>query len=92
MAYQLSQLGHVEQGKVVEISLDYAASVKVMDNANYFSFKKGGKYKYLGAYVKTSPYQVVIPYSAKWYVVFELDGSADKVASSVKVLPNSAFK
>ena len=92
MPYQLSELGHVDQGKVVEISLNYAASIKVMDTTNYYSFKKGGKYKYIGEYVDKSPYQITIPYPARWYVVLELDGLAAKVASSVKILPSSALK
>ena len=92
MAYQLCELGQVDQGKIVEISLDYSASIKIMDHTNYYNFKKGGKHKFIGGYIEKSPYEVVIPYASRWFAVFDIDGLAEKVCSGVRILSSSSKK
>jgi len=39
MQYQFYDLGNVERGKIVEVTLGYAANVRIMDSSNYSSFK-----------------------------------------------------
>jgi len=86
MQYQLYDLGNAERGKVVEVTLGYAANVRIMDSSNYSSFKNGRKHTYIGGYVKRSPYKATLPRTARWYVVVDLGGHAGKVSSSVRVL------
>lgn len=87
MQYQYYDLGNVEKGKIVEITLGYAANVRIMDSSNYSSFKNGRKHHFIGGYVKRSPYKAVLPRSGHWYVVVGLGGYAGKVKSGVRVLP-----
>jgi hypothetical protein len=86
MQYQLYDLGNVERGKIVEVTLGYAANVRIMDSSNYSSFKNGRRHKYIGGYVKRSPYKATLPNTAHWYVVVDLGGYSGKVSSSVRVL------
>jgi len=85
--YQYHDLGNIKQGNIVEVTLGYAANVKIMDSSNYASYKKGAKHRYIGGYVKRSPYKVSIPNSGHWYVAVDLGGHAGKVSSSVRILP-----
>lgn len=87
MQYQFYDLGNVEQGKIVEVTLGYAANVRIMDSSNYSSFKNGRRHQFIGGYVKQSPYKVTLPHSSRWYVVVDLGGYAGKVKSAVRVLP-----
>ncbi len=87
MQYQFYDLGNVERGKIVEVTLGYAANVRIMDSSNYSNFKNGRRHQFIGGYVKKSPYKVTLPNSAHWYVVVDLGGYAGKVKSAVCVLP-----
>ena len=87
MQYQYYDLKTVEKGKIIEVSLKYAANVRIMDSTNYQHYKNGKKYQYMGGYVKRSPYKVQVPRTAHWYVVVDLGGYAGKIGSAVRVLP-----
>lgn len=87
MQYQYYDLGSVDQGKIIEVTLGYAANVRIMDSSNYSSYKSGRKHNFLGGYVKKSPYKVMIPHTGHWYVVIDLGGYAGKIKSGVRVLP-----
>jgi hypothetical protein len=39
MQYQYYDLENVEKGKIVEVTLGYAANVRIMDSSNYSKFK-----------------------------------------------------
>jgi len=41
MQYQFYDLGHIERGKIFEVSLGYVANVRIMDSSNYSIFKNG---------------------------------------------------
>lgn len=87
MQYQYYDLKNVERGRIIEISLKYAANVRVMDSSNYQKFKAGKRYQYIGGYVRNSPYKVTVPKTAHWYVVIDLGGYSGKIGSAVRVLP-----
>jgi hypothetical protein len=87
MQYQYYDLGNVETGKIVEVTLGYAANVRIMDSSNYSNFKAGRRHRFIGGYVTRSPYKVTLPHSGHWYVVIDLGGYAGKIKSAVRVLP-----
>ena len=86
MQYQFYDLKNVPAGKIVEVQLGYAANVRVMDRTNYLKFKAGTRYKFMGGYVKQSPFRAEIPRTGHWYVVVDLGGYSGKVKSAVRVL------
>lgn len=87
MQYQYYDLGSISAGNIVEVTLGYAANVRIMDSSNYSSFKAGRKHRFIGGHVTRSPYKATIPQSGRWYVVVDLGGYAGKVKSGVRVLP-----
>ncbi len=87
MEFQQYDLGQVQAGRIVEVTLGYAANVKIMDSFNFSSYKRGGAHRFIGGYVTESPYKASIPNSGHWYVTIDLGGHAGKISSSVQVLP-----
>lgn len=87
MQYQYYDLGTVSAGKIVKVTLGYAANARIMDSSNYSSFKAGRSHRFIGGYVKRSPYKATLPKNAHWYVVIDLGGYAGKIKSAVSVLP-----
>ena len=87
MEFQQYDLGQVKSGSIVEVTLEYAANVRIMDSFNFSSYKRGDRCRFIGGYVTKSPYKASIPNSGHWYVAIDLGGHAGKISSSVKVLP-----
>lgn len=87
MQHQLYDLKTVEKGSIIEVTLGYAANVRIMDSSNYSKYKSGRRHQYLGGYVKSSPFRQTVPRTTHWYVAVDLGGHAGKISSSVRVLP-----
>lgn len=80
-------LGFLEEGTRVAVSLDTAANVCVLDTANYMSYESGYSFQYLGGYVTHSPYYATIPKYGHWHVAIDLGGYGGYIGSSVKIIP-----
>ncbi len=87
MEHQYYDLHQLRGGEVVEVQLANAANVRLMDSSNYSSYKRGGQHRFIGGYVKQSPYKMTVPNSGHWYVAVDLGGHAGTIRSSVRVLP-----
>lgn len=83
-------LGQLNSGQIVEVTLSgSAANVRLMDSSNFSSFKAGRQHRYVGGLVKQSPYRMQIPSSGWWYVTVDMNGFRGTVRSSARVLPGA---
>ena len=83
-------LGNLEKGRIVEITLQgSAANVQLLDNANFSSYKNGKNYRYIGGLAKRSPVRLQTTHSGHWHVAIDLRGLRGNVRSSVRVLPQA---
>ncbi len=90
MKYTVYNLGNLEKGNIVEVTLKgNAANVLLLNSSNYNNYKNGRRYKYYGGYVKSSPYRIVVPSNGIWFVVINLGGYGGQVRSAVRVLPGA---
>ena len=89
MNFSYYDLGHLDKGEIVEVRLTAAANVRLMDSSNYNSYKNGRRHRYYGGYVKQSPFKIVVPNSAHWFVTIDLGGYAGSLKHNVRVLPGA---
>jgi len=83
-------LGHLDRGQIVEVSLSgNAANVRLMDNTNFSNYKAGRRHKYFGGHATRSPVKLTVPNSGYWHVAIDLGGYKGTVKSSVRVLPGA---
>jgi len=81
-------LGTLNKGRIVEITLQgNAANVQLLDSSNFSNYKNGRQYRYIGGLAKQSPVRLQTTHSAHWYVAVDLRGMKGSVRSSVRVLP-----
>jgi hypothetical protein len=71
----------------IEVTLDHAANVLVLDASNFASYKNGQQYRYFGGHAKVSPFIVRPPQAGHWHVVINLGGYAGTVKASVRIVP-----
>lgn len=80
-------LGEIEGGKVVEVSLNCVANVRLMDSVNFAKYAGGLKYEYRGGMVTESPYLTRIPADGYWHLVVDMHELKGSVKASARVLP-----
>ncbi|MGV3612243.1 MAG: DUF1883 domain-containing protein [Fluviicola sp.] len=87
MKFQQYDLGQLNKGETVEITLEgNAANVKLMNPSNFQSYKNDRDHKYYGGYITQSPYRIFVPYSGHWIITIDLGGYAGNVSSVVRVI------
>lgn len=72
--------------EVIEVTLDNAANVLLLDPANYDHYRQGRQYRYRGGYARTSPVKIAPPHAGKWHLVIDLGGAPGVVRASARVL------
>lgn len=73
-------------GDIVEVTLDTAANVRLMDPTNFLYYRNGRKYKYTGGLAGPPKFTISPPSKGRWHVVIDLAGFAGNVNASVKVI------
>lgn len=90
MQFQKYDLGQLQKGQIVVVTLKgSAANVRLMDSSNFQNYKSGRRHKFYGGYVTRSPYRVSVPNNGHWYVAIDLGGYSGRISSSVNVLPGA---
>jgi hypothetical protein len=82
--YNLKQLS---RGQIVEVELDHAANVLLLDSSNFNSYRNGRRHTYYGGYVTRSPFHIAVPRNGHWHVAIDLGGASGRTRSGVRVLP-----
>ncbi|MGK3962061.1 DUF1883 domain-containing protein [Sorangium sp. So ce118] len=75
---------------IIEVKLDSAANVRLLDYSNFQSYRMGRAYRCVGYYVKKSPFHLRPSRSGHWYVVIDLGGYAGTIRAVVRVLHGAA--
>jgi hypothetical protein len=86
MNFLHNDLGHLNGGEVVVVSLDHAANVRLMDASNFQSYRQGGRHRYFGGEARQSPVRLRVPQSGPWHVTIDLGGRAGTIRAGVRVI------
>jgi len=81
--YDLGQLG---PGQVVEVTLNIAANVQLLDTSNFNLYRNGGSFRYFGGHKTSSPCRIPVPAPGHWHLVIDLGGASGDLRSEVRVL------
>jgi hypothetical protein len=86
MNFLHNDLGLLSDHAIVEVTLDSAANVKLMDSHNFSAYRRGGRHEYFGGYVTQSPFRLAVPRLGHWHVAIDLGGYGGSVRAGVRVL------
>jgi uncharacterized protein DUF1883 len=73
-------------GDVIEVILDRAANVQLLDPENYANYANGRGYRYRGGYATTSPVRLDVPRAGTWHVVIDHGGGAGQVRAVAQLV------
>ena len=71
---------------VIEVTLDHAANVQLMDASNYQNYQSGREYRYHGGHVKNTPFRIRPPHQGHWHLVIDLGGYPGTVRAAARLL------
>ncbi len=80
-------LGNLEKGSAVVVTLNNQANVQLMTNSEYNNYKAGRRYRYHGGRVTKSPFRILVPSSSHWIVAIDLGGYSGQISASIAVQP-----
>ena len=90
MQFTKYDFGHLEKGRIIEITLQgSAANVQLMDSSNFNNYKNGRRYRYVGGLAKQSPIRLATTHAAHWYLAIDMRGLVGSVRTSARVLPQA---
>jgi hypothetical protein len=93
MQFTHYNLGHVERGSVVVVTLSgSAANVRLMDGSNFSSYRSGRQHRYIGGLAKRSPVRLQVPHSGMWHVAVDMQGLRGSVRSGIQVIRGDALR
>ncbi|MDR3295184.1 MAG: DUF1883 domain-containing protein [Clostridiales Family XIII bacterium] len=87
MKYLAYDLGTAEPGDTVEVTLGYAANVRILNSDNYALYKENAAHRFTGGFIERSPYKFVIPEAGQWYVTIDSGSYFGKIKALVKLKP-----
>jgi len=87
-------LGSLQGGTVIQVTLSAMANVYLLDQKNFGRYYNGNDFYYQGGgLARRSPYRVTVPSTGTWHVVVDLACGGSSVHSSVEVIkPQEAAK
>lgn len=86
-------LGYIERGSIVEVTLQgSAANVRLMDSSNFSAYRSGRQHRYHGGLAQRSPVRLQVPNSGTWHVAVDMQGLRGTVRSGIRVIPGAALR
>jgi hypothetical protein len=83
-------LGSLDRGQIVEVSLNVAANVQLLDTANFDQYRSGGSFQYVGGQINRSPARLPVPAPGHWHLAIDLGGASGNLRSEVRILGGHA--
>lgn len=81
-----NDLGVLNGGELVEVTLSSQANVKLMDSSNFSSYQCGSQHRYFGGHITRSPYRVQVPNAGHWHLAIDLGGYGGSVRAGVRLI------
>lgn len=88
-----SDLGNLNRGDVVEVTLSgSAANVRLLDSSNFSRYQRGQQHRYHGGLARQSPVRIGVPSSGRWHLAVDMQGLRGTTRAGVRVIPGSALR
>jgi len=72
---------------LVEVTINRAANVQLLDDRNYEDYRAGKTFHYHGGHATHSPVRLQPPRQGHWHIVVDLGGGPGSVRAAVRVIP-----
>lgn len=76
----------LEEGDIVVVECDHQCNVMLTDDANFQSYRRGGRFEYFGGHYKMLPARIAVPRNGHWNVTIDLGGRPANIRYNISYL------
>jgi hypothetical protein len=80
---------HLHEGDVVVVDCDHQCNVRLMDDSDFASFRRGGRHRYYGGFYERLPARIRVPSTGFWNTTLDLGGGSATMRYSINYLKRS---
>jgi hypothetical protein len=77
---------YLEANDVVIVTCDYQCNVRVMDDPNFDSFRRGGRHSFYGGFYQQLPARITVPSSGYWNTTIDLGGGQANIRYNISYM------
>jgi len=80
----------LKAGEIVIVDCDHQCNVRVMDDSNFQSYRRGGGHNYLGGFYQRLPVRIAVPNDGYWNTTIDLGGGRANIRYNIGYLKSHA--
>lgn len=77
---------YLHQGDMVVVDCSHRCNVRLMSDADFSSYRQGGRHQYYGGYYERLPARIAVPQDGYWNVTLDLGGGSASIRHSIRIL------
>ena len=77
---------YLDEGDVVMVDCSHRCNVRLMDDSDFASYRRGGRHQYYGGYYERFPARIPVPHSGYWNITLDLGGGSATIRHSINIL------
>lgn len=82
----LHQREYLNQGDVVVVDCSHRCNIRLMSDADFNSYRRGGSHHYRGGLYDQLPARIVVPDDGFWNITLDLGGGSASIRHSIGIL------
>jgi hypothetical protein len=77
---------YLNQGDIVVADCSHRCNIRLMDDGDFASFRRGGRHRYCGGYYERLPARIPAPHSGYWNITLDLGGGSATIRHTINIL------
>jgi hypothetical protein len=80
----------LDEGDLVVVECSHQCNVRLTDDSNFASFRRGGAHRYHGGFYRRLPARIAVPSSGFWNVTIDVGGGRASIRYNIRYLKRNA--
>lgn len=80
----------LEAGDIVIVDCSHQCNVRLTDDVNFQSLRRGGQHRYYGGFFKRFPARIQVPHDGNWNITIDLGGGRATIRHNIQYLRRNA--
>ena len=82
----LHQREYLNQGDVVVVDCSHRCNIRLMSDADFNSYRRGGPHHYYGGHYDRLPARIVVPDDGFWNITLDLGGGSASIRRCIGIM------
>ena len=82
----MHQREYLNEGDVVVVDCSHRCNIRLMDDGDFASYRRGGRHRYYGGHYDMLPARIQVPHNGHWNITLYLGGDSATIRHSINIL------